>query len=914
MADQSSAGKASSPSGRQALRAARDYVLPLFLLMALVAAVYVAIITMSPFFWLWIARVLFIVLAGALPVMIYSYFIQGRGRILFREYKQALRRLGFPEAAEQYQEKFEAVYGPVRFLDEDRAATPGADVTDRRDLAEVNTRPLNSPIVMATLLGFLGWILVFFPPLTLPDQLVPNPTPLAYGFLGAYVFGLGSLVRQYVTDDLQPRYYASLVLRYLTVFALSALIGLALPLQQAAEAIDGTQLSIGVSDQILIVAFFVGLFPSMGLRLIQRAATSTLGKFKIKAFEEDQPLSLLDGLTIYQEDRLLLEGVENLQNLASSNIVDLMLKTRFSVEQIVDWVDQALLHMHTGEYTVAFKNSAIRTATDFLDVYRRTPETRRQALAELLVSQLPKDDNRPVTLTATHALALFEALAVALETDPNMFNVRYWRSHAFEALPDDIERTRISADLQLMQGLTKGAIEVYDRLLHEFPNLPSALLYRGLAYFMRKDYDHAIVDYTEAIRLGGEHWTNARYAYVERGRALRQIEEYEEAAENYREALAAYPDFYEAQLEWAYLQSTRFNQYEAAIKNLDEVIAGKFNVAEAEALRGTARYDWWKTLDRAVEHPIANLAEARADLQSALHHKPELIQAYINLAAIYKELGQPENQEKTLTKALEQLDRTPAPDSANSVRLARGYLHLQHGRLAQAIEDFKAAAQSVPSAAAAYVFLGSAYIQQADWANALTALQQAAERDTTGEAVRPELITLGEGALAQNQLEIARQALLLAVPLAKASRDFIGQARAQLGLSRIYHAQAAWPDARREANEAAQAARARDEALYTEAIYELGVASWKMGEAHDGVKQLTTSAALFEALDRKRDSAQAYYQLAQAAPEVEAKRKATKKARAQLESLGEAPTEADEELQAALNELEKTLPRMFGLG
>ena len=37
MADQRSAGKASSPSGRQALRAARDYVLPLFLLMALVA-------------------------------------------------------------------------------------------------------------------------------------------------------------------------------------------------------------------------------------------------------------------------------------------------------------------------------------------------------------------------------------------------------------------------------------------------------------------------------------------------------------------------------------------------------------------------------------------------------------------------------------------------------------------------------------------------------------------------------------------------------------------------------------------------------------------------------------------------------------------------------------------------------------
>ncbi len=72
MADQGSAGKASSKSGRQAVRATRDYVLPLFLLLALVAAIYLAIISMSPFFWLWIARVMFIVLAGALPVMIYN--------------------------------------------------------------------------------------------------------------------------------------------------------------------------------------------------------------------------------------------------------------------------------------------------------------------------------------------------------------------------------------------------------------------------------------------------------------------------------------------------------------------------------------------------------------------------------------------------------------------------------------------------------------------------------------------------------------------------------------------------------------------------------------------------------------------------------------------------------------------------
>lgn len=914
MMDRGSGGSSSSNTGRQAGRTMRDYVLPLLLLVGLIAVLFVATAVMQSFYWLWIARVVIIVLAGTLPVMIYSYFIQGRGRILYREYKQALRRLGYPEVAQQYQEKFEAIYGPVRFLDPDRASGAGVNVVDRLDIAEVNTRPLNSPIIVATLLGFLGWILVFFPPLTPADQLMPNPTPLAYGFLGAYVFGLGSLVRQYVTDDLQPRYYASLALRYLTVFVLSALIGLALPLQQAADGLDGAQLSIGLSDQVLIVVFFVGLFPSMGLRLIQRAAIATLGKFKLKAFEEDQPLSLLDGLTIYQEDRLLLEGIENLQNLASANIVELMLKTRFPVEQIVDWIDQALLHMHTGEYAVAFRHSAMRTATDFLDVYRKTPEAQRPALAELVVSQLPKAGDKAVTLTATTALSMFDSLALALDTDPNMFNVRYWRGHTLETLPDDVERTRISADLQLMQGLTGGAIEAYDNLLRDFPNYPSALLYRGLAHFMRKDYDRAIADYTEAIQRGGAQWINARYAYVERGRALRQIEEYEQAVKNYQEAMTAYPDFREAQLELAYVQSTRLNQHEAAIKNLDAVIADKFNEADALALRGTTRYEWWKVLNRPAAHPIADLALARDDLQRALRRRPELIQVYINLALVLKELGLPDVQEQTLTRALEQLQKTPAPDSEYRVRLDRGYLQLQRRRLALAIEDFDAATQIFPTQPTAYVFLGIAYTQQQDWPKALAALMQAADRDTAGAAVRPELINLGEAALAQQQFDIAQQAFSRAVPLAKTGRDFIGQARAQLGLSRIHHAQQAWPDARREANEAAQAARARDETLYTEAIYELGLATWKMGDAGEGVKQLSTSAALFEALGRKRDSAQAYYQLAQAAPEADAKRKAIKKARAQLESLGDTLTEADQELQTALTELEKSLPRLFGLG
>lgn len=909
MSDKNTTAQASQ-SKRQEERLRRNYILPLSLFVAAFALLYVATLIVPPNSWLWIARIAIIVLASTLPAMIYSYFIQGRGRILFREYRQALRRLGLPEVAQQYQEKFEAVYGPVRFLEQDQAEAAGAETTDRVDIAEINSRPLNSPIVVATLLSFLGWLLVFFPPGVPPDQLAPNPTPLAYGFLGAYVFGLASLVRQYTTDDLQPRYYASLSQRYLTVFALSSLIALALPVRQVADAVDTGRISLGFADQVLLVAFFVGLFPSTGLRLIQRAATFIMGKLKIKAFEEDQPLSLLDGLTVYQEDRLLLEGIENLQNLACVNIVDLMLKTRFSVEQIVDWIDQSLLQMHVTPYTAAFRQSGLRTATDFLDVYKATDTAQRQRLADLIVGHL----STPPALSQTAVLTLFDTLAIALDSDPNIFNVRYWRSHAFEALPDDIERTRISADLQLMQNRAKEAIEIYDGLLRDFPNYPSALLYRGLAHFIREDYEKAIADYSDAIRRGGPQWSNARYAYVERGRALRQIEDYEQAVQNYQDAVNTYANFSEAQLELAYVQSTRLNRHEEAIRNLDAVIAANFKTADALALRGAARFEWWKALDRPANHPVANLIAARDDLQNALRRKPELVQVYINLALILKELGLTGAQEQALTKGLEQMKKTPSIDTEYRLRLDRGYLYFQRERPELAAADFEAAAHLSPVEPAAYIFLSMVYRRTQAWASAQENVLRAAELDPDAPAVQTELLSLSDAALAQGQLDIALTVYTRGAALAKSSNDLIGLGRAQLGLSRLHRRREAWPDARREANNAAQAARTRDDAIYADAMFELGLASYKMGDVAPGIKGLTTSAALYEALGRDRESAQAYYQLALAAPEADARRKAIKKARAKLEALTETLTDDDVKLQAALDELEKTLPRLFGLG
>jgi hypothetical protein len=60
----------------------------------------------------------------------------------------------------------------------------------------------------------------------------------------------------------------------------------------------------------------------------------------------DYPLNQLDGLNIWYESRLVEEGIEDMQNLATANMVDVILHTRVPVGRLVDWIDQAILYMH----------------------------------------------------------------------------------------------------------------------------------------------------------------------------------------------------------------------------------------------------------------------------------------------------------------------------------------------------------------------------------------------------------------------------------------------------------------------------------------------------------------------------------------------------------------------------------------
>jgi hypothetical protein len=154
---------------------------------------------------------------------------------------------------------------------------------------------------------------------------------LKFGFLGAYSFILQMLVRRFFQGDLRPAAYANALLRLIVVLILVPALYQIMPHDnpQAAAA----------------VAFVIGFFPLAGMQAIQRFAATAL-RVVVPSLNPPYPLNQIDGLSVWYEARLLEEGIEDMQSLATANFVDVILHTRVPVGRLVDWVDQAHLYLH----------------------------------------------------------------------------------------------------------------------------------------------------------------------------------------------------------------------------------------------------------------------------------------------------------------------------------------------------------------------------------------------------------------------------------------------------------------------------------------------------------------------------------------------------------------------------------------
>jgi hypothetical protein len=326
-----------------------------------------------------------------------------------------------------YLAKFEAAYGrgtvPESRRRRKRDHDTPADKRSRR-LGERLTADAFSPVVLATAVFAVGWIVVVEPDLvrdlrvfvTLPVSGRPQlpDEALRFGFLGSYVFVVQHLVRRYYQLDLRNQAYISAIARLILVSALVVAIH---PIWELTGASEGLELAF---------AFFLGLFPETGLRLL-RQQVSSIVKTK-ETPEERYPLAELDGLTIWSQARLTEEGIEDMQTLTTANLVDLLLYTRMPIARIVDWVDQGSLYLRVKESPDRDKlrRVGVRCASDLLAIChagdRHDPEFFKSYLRLLNTNDQGDDDDGPSAI---------EGLRRALEGDVNLWHVREWKRHGW---------------------------------------------------------------------------------------------------------------------------------------------------------------------------------------------------------------------------------------------------------------------------------------------------------------------------------------------------------------------------------------------------------------------------------------------------------------------------------------------------
>jgi hypothetical protein len=242
----------------------------------------------------------------------------------------------------------------------------------------------------------------------------PVLVPAAFAFLGAYFFSLQMLIKRFTRRDLGPNAYNAVSMRIIL-----ATLGVWVAAQWFHLA-DKVPTGHGT---VFILSFAVGAFPLIIWQLVANLLKRLPGAFlALPNLAGTQPLSRVDGLSVWHEARLDEEDIENVPNLATADIVELMLNTKIAPNRIIDWVDQALLlmvlppqaseHGTQNGIGVALRSNGIRTASALVGAARSL-----LGQPPSILESLPQD-SRPKVIS----------LAAAVQIHPNYSMVQNWLS------------------------------------------------------------------------------------------------------------------------------------------------------------------------------------------------------------------------------------------------------------------------------------------------------------------------------------------------------------------------------------------------------------------------------------------------------------------------------------------------------
>jgi len=582
--------------------------------------------------------------------------------------------------------------------------------------------------------------------------LAPETTTLIfYSYLGAYVFSVQELVRRYNTFDLQPQVYSSMLARMIVAVVI-VFVGAGV-IQFSGGQLVSPDSGAASEPQAwaAILAFVIGVFPESGLRWFTQQANRVLTSANAGA---TLPLRNILGISAWHEARLAQMGIDDAQNLATADLRRLLLTTQFDTQQIVQWIDQAILYVKVGGKLDRYRDAKITSLHELrLQLDKLSLDPRLNLPAAEVDARKNARDRLATVLGAAHADELERAgdysdfpnyAYIAEYYLRTALVARQRASVGMDVLVGALEETNFEKAVETAQQLlrrNRQDPELYNRLGYAYYQLSlqnsgqkkqellneayqayseairlnnqfaRAYYNRSMIYLGQAKFEQAVIDCTNAINIDNRialAFNNRGLAYMKMGYVDRAIEDLDEALRlddrlgvaylNRGVARNAFSQFQAAaaDFERAYLLNERpaelWISWGIAHIGLEQYEDAVDRLSQAVLFEQDAARAYAKRGYAYMQRDRQYYPQAQSDLETAVGKNDSLMDAHVNLGLLFA-------QTKRFDKAIEHYQtvlKANQPEFEIVTRYNLAIAFIQLGRQDNAKQEFEAIMAKAP--------------------------------------------------------------------------------------------------------------------------------------------------------------------------------------------------------------------------
>ena len=290
-------------------------------------------------------------------------------------------------------------------------------------------------------------------------------------------------------------------------------------------------------------------------------------------------------------------------------------------------------------------------------------------------------------------------------------NRKMQESYKFSYFGDNHSALRLITDavkleIQITKEYTKWSIPDFDKALELDSNATDVYRLRGVVYSNLNQYEQAIQNFNQAIKV--YHYSDEAFAYYNRGDVYRHLKQYEQALQDFDKAIELDPNATNS-YNLRGLCYFELKQHNLAIGDFNKAIKLNPNDSALYFHRGVNYLELAKTPEGTFKNFDKSKGEcALQDFTQSIKLDLKFTEAYNFRAVCYFELEKYNLAVKDFSKTIE-----INPNYANAY-FGRGWSYSILNRYNKAIVDFNKYIELVPDNAEAYRLRGYCYSELGD--------------------------------------------------------------------------------------------------------------------------------------------------------------------------------------------------------